>query len=390
MSATEEPGWTEAKAPGRSPLTVRWVDSLDQVEALREHWSQLESRASDRTIFARWLFRYVWYRNLVHNGEQPLCGGAWSGDRLVGLAPMARSRSRLHGVPVHRVDFSGRQVHQGEFLVDDEHPDAAERLFASLLDDVRPDAGTIIGPEMGSPGLATLAAIASQRGFKFVERPHHHSIVRLDAGYDAYFASLKRTFRRNVRSRARKLERLGATVETFGHGDHDVEAIRGAIDRMVEIVDSSWRAHEGEKMSEQWRAVYEDTAVVFAAEGNLRLDFLVVDGRDAAFFYSLVDEETLYDVTIGYHHDFRHLSPGTVLMQRLLERYADEGIRSVVSQGPYPYKRHWSTGKVNQSDIHFFAPTLRGRLGYLVNAYLMPHVSQWQKRYSRWHNADGR
>jgi len=141
-------------------------------------------------------------------------------------------------------------------------------------------------------------------------------------------------------------------------------------------------------MPELWRAIYADTAETFAAEGNLRLEFLVIDGKDAAFFLALADGDRVYDIAVGFREEFKSLSPGTVLMQRALRGYCAEGVRTVVSQGPYPYKRHWSTGQLDCSQVRFFGPSLRGRLSHLGATRLLPLVEGLRTRRSRWHGSE--
>ena len=374
---------------GSRPL-VRWHTTDEEITALRGPWTALEQRAEMNTVFARWLFRVLWYRCFAPDGDSPLCGTLWHDGELIGVAPMVLRRTRMHGVPVLRVDFSGYQIKQGEFLCDPACTETAERLFRAILEDIRPDVGTIIGPPIESSSFGALRSIAVAHGFEIVARPHHYSIIRLDAGYDAYFASLKRAFRSNVRRYERRLREHAVRQEAFGNRPHDPAIVRAAVDRMVSVVRSSWRADYGESMPQSWRSIYTDAALAFAEEGNLRLDFLVIDETDAAFLYALLDGDTLYDMTIGYRKEFKPLAPGTVLMQRLLRRYAAEGIKTVVSQGPYPYKRHWSTGQIPQSELFFFGPSVRGRLSRFIHVHAIPHVEAWRAKHSRWYGAENR
>jgi len=91
---------------------------------------------------------------------------------------------------------------------------------------------------------------------------------------------------------------------------------------------------------------------------------------------------------VGYREEFKSLSPGTVLMQRALRGYCDEGIRTVVSQGPYPYKRHWATGRIDRSRIQFFGPSLRGRSSHLAVTHVAPLIQKLKKSRSRWSESE--
>jgi len=77
---------------------------------------------------------------------------------------------------------------------------------------------------------------------------------------------MKTNFRRNIRNRERKIEKLGAYNETVGKSGDGPEAARAAARRLVDIADDSWRGTELGPMPELFRSNYADTAEAFDLE----------------------------------------------------------------------------------------------------------------------------
>ena len=119
-----------------SPLRIDWLVSLDDIERLETEWRDLERGIGERTIASTYDFVVPWYRAYRGTGAEqygdPLLGAAWSGDELVGLAPLTRWEGTLGKVPLTRIDSVGFNAETGEFLVAADRPELPRPFSVSF------------------------------------------------------------------------------------------------------------------------------------------------------------------------------------------------------------------------------------------------------------------
>jgi CelD/BcsL family acetyltransferase involved in cellulose biosynthesis len=87
----------------------------------------------------------------------------------------------------------------------------------------------------------------------------------------------------------------------------------------------------------------------------LGLPILTIGDKDAAFILGVVERGCFYDVTLAYDESVAKLSPGSILMQKTLERLPALGVRTVFSHGAHEYKKFWATAFLPQQRIFLFA-----------------------------------
>lgn len=351
------------KRTGLAGLRVEWLDHLEQIEALRDAWIELEGAVANRTVFSTFDWVVPWYRHYYGTRGTPLVGVARRRGRLAGIAPLVYSRATLGKIPVRRVDFAGYTSSAGEFLVPEERPATIRAFLESLAHRGGFDVLCLNGIEPSSEELAVIRDAGRSCGLLFDLDWYRYAVVDLARGYDGYCRAMSQNFRRNLKRLGQRMAAAGTARTDSLHGsprdDAEVEAF---VQRMFAVADRSRKARTRGPTADHFKRFYTEVTLRFARRGMADLSILAVNDRDAAFILGLVERNVYYDVTVGYDVEFEHLSPGTYLMQEVLRRAADRGIQRLVSHGDHEYKERWASGFVPQARTFLFARGLRGTL----------------------------
>jgi CelD/BcsL family acetyltransferase involved in cellulose biosynthesis len=184
-----------------------------------------------------------------------------------------------------------------------------------------------------------LARAAASRGWTCVEERQTVSpLLVLPDSFAAYLESLDGKERREMR---RKLRRADATdglrwYIVDGEYAHELEPeVDAFLDLMV-------RSHAGKAdfMTAQMRRFFYEAVRAAHHGGWLQLAFLEVEGRKAATYLSFDYGDQLMVYNSGFEPEaFLALSPGIVLIARLIEKSIQQGKRAVdFMRGDEEYK----------------------------------------------------
>jgi len=197
-----------------------------------------------------------------------------------------------------------------------------------------------------------------------------------DAGTCAYCDTshadaLKAISKENLRN----VDRLRRRAEK-DHGPVEIEAITDAalldspaFDRFLSLEDAGWKGAQGAGTSlasdrhsqEFFRRVIRQ----FAEVQRARIDFLTINGRDAAAQLMVRAGPTWFLLKIGYHPDFKDVGPGGILLKAFLEEMvAASDILEVnlTTNPPWAARWHFQTEPVYH--VYIYNTTWRGRLLY--------------------------
>jgi len=191
-----------------------------------------------------------------------------------------------------------------------------------------------------------------QAGLPGVERAWWKSaMIDIDGAFDDYFAARDGKFRGNVRRAVRKFERAGVMhFERWrpagaAHGDGDPRW--RLFDECIELASRSWQGSvdEGVTLSHPTvepflRSVHQQAA----RTGSVEICMLRLDGQPIAFGYNYVHEARVFGLRSGFDPQWRHLSPGIVMMHHMIRDSFDRGDTLVdLGPGSLECKRHWFT-----------------------------------------------
>jgi CelD/BcsL family acetyltransferase involved in cellulose biosynthesis len=319
-------------APARRPgLAVEVVESVRGFDALEREWNGLLER-SDASVFQSFEWQRTWWS---HFGERARSRRLHlvtirDGEGLVGVAPLFLERSRVLGLPLRRLFYVGHpDTDYLDLLVErGKEAECAELVAAHLA--ARPrllDLAILADTPDGSRTGPLLHEALVRRGWT-ASRTVGEMCPRtaLRASWDETLAALQINYRREIRRRARNIEKAFATeLEVVQSG----EAVGAAVREFVEMHQERW-ARDGYwgAFADPRRAEFQgDVAPRLAARGWLELSFLRVGGERVAVNCNFAFRDTVYVYLTGARNrpDLRQYSPGKVVHGLCMSRAVEHG-----------------------------------------------------------------
>jgi len=198
----------------------------------------------------------------------------------------------------------------------------------------------------GDPAIEALAEAFGRRevdqGWTLnVEPEEVCPVATLPTGatLDDYFATLGKKERHEIRRKVRRAEAAGV-VELTPSQDPI-----GDLPAFIDLHQKRWGADglfpetEG---GDQSRTFFRRLFELFPADGPLRLAFLTVDGHRIAACVSFETADSVLYYNAGVDPEARELSPGVVMVERLVRRALECGAtRLDFLRGNEPYKYEW-------------------------------------------------
>ncbi|MDQ4065361.1 MAG: GNAT family N-acetyltransferase [Actinomycetota bacterium] len=326
------------------------VDSSEKCFDLPE-WRTLLAADPNRQIFAFPEWNRLWWEE-------------FGAGRDLRLLAMRRGSDLVGIVPLYRKHEEGRRILRfvgGIDLTDYLGPicslDDRDDVAAALVEWLRttPDGWDVFDAHnMLVPlGFAEfLVERADARGLRFtLEQEETSAVLALPSDWDSYLQMLDGKDRHELRRKLRRVARdhpdarvRTATEETF---DADfktfVEMHRGA------------EGHKGHFMRPEIATFFERIARSFIRSGWLRLDFLEVGETAIASTFGFQHERKYYLYNSAYEPEAQRLSPGLVLVARLVERAIEEGLEVFdFLRGPERYKYQLGATAVPLNNVRVF------------------------------------
>jgi CelD/BcsL family acetyltransferase involved in cellulose biosynthesis len=305
-------------------------------DTLGNEWNDLLHRSATDTLFLTREWQRVWWQML---GDGDLCVLEMRGDdgALIGIAALFVAPSDLSPGQVAFVgcrevsdflDFIFARGHEAE-------------CYGALLDYLcGPDAPAWASmalcniPE-ASPTLSVFMEQTQARGWRVEKRFEDVSpVITLPQTFEAYLGMLEGKERRELQ---RKLRRAGGEAEmTFAT---DAATLDKDMDDFLRLMVASMPG-KATFMTPRMAEFFHAAARAMFGAGWLQLAFLEIEGARAATYLNFVYNNQVLVYNSGLDpQKFAHLSPGQVLLGRLIEK-AIEDKRSAFDflQGNEDYK----------------------------------------------------
>ena len=311
---------------------------------MRNSWNEVLCESEDNTVFLTW----EKMASSVLNFDQDktlnvLC--ATKDDKLVGIAPLRRSRRNINNILKYTVIeplAEGNTDYSGLILAENE----AEclQIFLTHLFDQK-DWDLIYLSQV--PQMSLLFDLLIKHRcllpkFK-LEEAAICPYIPIPSTVDELMKGLSSNFRRNLKKRMRKLEKDHGKVELKKYYE------LGSLDDTMQIF---FNLHQKRWVSKGERGVFSQQAVrdtfltkakLFAEKGWFSLYFLMVNGKPVAAKYCFKYKRKLYGSLSGFDPVYSAYGVGNLLMLKVLERCVKKGIREYdFMQGDESYKFNWT------------------------------------------------
>jgi CelD/BcsL family acetyltransferase involved in cellulose biosynthesis len=286
----------------------------------------------------------------------------WRGGRLVGVAPMSRSRGALTSPTNWHTPWFG-------LLACDP---GAERQLADAL--FRRRAHRVTMAFVLATDLPAVRDAARRAGHRLLERTLERSpyVDCETTTWEGYEATLGAKMRRELRRRRRRLEAEGTLSFDVADGTERLDAL---LDEGFAVEAASWKGERETAISSQpaTERFYRDVARWAASRGWLRLGFLRLDDRALAFDFSIEAGGVHYLLKTGYDPARRESAPGKLLRHEMLRRAFDAGVSSYEFLGTdEPWKLEWTTSRRDLRRLDAFARSATGIAHWSAFTYGRP------------------
>ncbi|MFQ5600084.1 MAG: GNAT family N-acetyltransferase [Candidatus Krumholzibacteriia bacterium] len=364
-------------------LQVRCVESVEELQELRERWTALLDTRDPYSIYTSYEWIRAWH-DAFGCARRPHVLIAEQEDQLLGVLPLQASRQRQAVLPLRRLEFMANGHSPCADLVCD--PRCAADVLEALARHLRRRAlfwDLAMFPEVRAGAqLARLHALYPEpaRGSQLQRQA---PFIPLHGSWDDYRSTISKRFLKVLRNnRNRVTKQFKAEVELFESPD----AVEAGLPDMFEIGERSWQGQGRSAVGStpESRMFYEAIARTFSRRGQVRLWFLKLDGRRVAFEFHLVHGGVEFGLKTGYDVDHEKLGAGTYLDQHIVERlFEEKHVHEYDLLGNCDfYKQRWTKCTRDYHRLTLYGGTWTARLLSLWNLRLAPFLRQqaWVQR----------
>ncbi|RJP53514.1 MAG: GNAT family N-acetyltransferase [Anaerolineaceae bacterium] len=297
----------------------------DFSEIKEQEWNEFLKGAVTDTPFQRYEYQSAWW---AHRG-----GGEWRNAQLVLIS--ARENDKLIGfAPLFIEEYDGRKalllngsIEISDYLDVIVRPDDHARFLSGLLDFLASNLADNWSaldwynlPD-DSPTLAAFKAEAAQRGWTYHEEVYRPTPrIALNGGFDEYLSRIDKKQRHEIRRKLRRAAESGRVNFTIVPKDADIEPeLESFFHLMIQEPNKALFLKDvmRHQMSHAIRSAHE--------YGYLWLAFLEVDGVKAAASLNFDYNNKLWGYNSGVSREYMELSPGWVLMAKVIEWCCENG-----------------------------------------------------------------
>lgn len=314
-------------------VTVRVVEDVEELEALRQAWDDLARKCTLPTALHAWTMAAA--RTIAAERRLRVVV-AERGGVLVAAAPLAESE--------RGGDFEllgAREMHEPvDFLF--ETPDALDPLVRWLA-----RSGETLSLQRlpaASPTVALLRRAQRARGVFAIRPAAPCPYVDLDQWREApTLNSRRRSDLRRAARRAAEHGEVSVSLMSPGPG-----AAPSLLREAIEIEARSWRAQAGTALvqDEGRRAFFEDFCERCAHDGTLRIDLMRLGRQAVAMQIVLAHADSHWVFKIAFDESFSRCSPGLLLLKEAIDAAARAGLRTYELLGnPAPWIDAWTREK---------------------------------------------
>lgn len=356
------PSTRPERSAGAAPLRVEPLTRAEDFAALREPWNALLRESRSNCFFLSWEWLDAWWTHL-HGSLTPHLILVWSGDELVGIAPLARTRAALPWLS--RLEFLGTGFAGSDYLDiivrRDREAEIAQAISNALLtsslalhlDHLPPQsvvASTILDRLAAHAWTSIDAAVGT---CPFIPLAGH--------SWESYLASLGSAHRANFRRRLRGLEREFDV--RFGRVSSDAER-RDAMATLMQLHNRRWDERGGSTAfsTPACRAFHDEVTRRALDCGWLRLYELRLNDAVAAATYCIAYDGCVYFYQGAFDDTFQQHSVGMVAMGLTIRAAIEEGAREFdMLYGVESYKWLWASQARTLHRLDLFPSDLAGR-----------------------------
>ncbi len=361
-----EPTVTSTRRPRHDGMMV-WT-TPEMLEAARASWDDLVRASGARGPFATAPWLLNWWRHFGRQRDLLVACGR-DGERLRWGLPLSFGEETIGGLRVGVVR-SLTNVHSGplDALVRQGGETGARAGLFRLLADL--DWHIVIFEYL--PEESHLSRWLVGRYPVYVRPGLHSPFVLLERDFESFLAVRGRHFRQRIRRKLRKASNTaGFEIRTAIPG----EVVPGEFWTALEHVERhSWKAQTGTAIVSEpvTSAYYWSLVQLVVTQGWSYFTWCRLHGEPVAYDLAVAYGDTVYSLKIGYHQEYKDLSPGLVAKTITIQRACEDGYRENDLMGHVePWKMSFTNNVRRHVTLYVFNPA-RPRAMFLWRFWFRP------------------
>lgn len=348
---------------------IEWVHDPARFRALAGDWEG--AAALNRSPFGDHAWFQAWWDSFG-TGDLRVCV-LWEGSQLQAALPLFAQRGRLNALS---------NYHTPLFSVPARDQTSLHAVVQAALAYPAQELAVHAVPAPDPLHQALCLESERHRRWVLVEPLHRSPFVEIEEDFDGYVSSRGRRFK-DLTRRWRKLNREHQTRFRFEDSVHDLEA---ELARGYALEASGWKTEQKTAIlsTPQTKSFYTAIAEAYRARGELRLVWLEIDDRPAAFSFCLLRDQRLYCLKTGIEDRLRQHAPGLLIDYCTVERCFALGLQRYELLGAdEPYKRYFATSGTEQVRVRSYRRRPAPAARYLTRRVGRPVALAARQRLAR-------
>jgi len=347
-------------------MRIDFVKTADRFIRLSSDWETLcESIGNNGSVFGSFAWYETWWRHYSAGASLNLLT-MWDADRLVGIAPLMKIRSSLHGLPVSKIGFiENRNSLHNDFIILPSYREIFLREVLMHLFEHASQWDVLLFNNLPttSPNHGALLKILDEEGKPRHQGPTFDSPYLTSSGtWSDYLASRSTRTRKSLRNIQNSMQKAGEVSVKNIRSWEEFQQVRADI---YSVAQQSWTGTCGDSLATPVNeAFFDDLACSAAAKGWLSVWTLSLNGRMIAFEFHLKACAKEHAMRGSYLPGFAHLSPGTYLEMQILKHVFEkpDQVQKYDFGGSFDsYKRKWTDDAVPHCELKIFNDSIYSR-----------------------------
>lgn len=318
-------------------------------------------------LSAQWVI--PWWETYKDSLDAELCWLAgFSQDKLVGIAPFyverkgnKKGRLRVLGdgnVCSDHISLLGHSAHRALFV-----SSITEWLVREAGNSWEAATWECI-PSDDHEFLA-LGDLLNDAGMSIYRRPACSSWqVELPKTWDEYLGLLSKNQRKRCRRWCRQWIDSGKLTKMTVTQPDELDHWFNELCRLHNLRRNFLNEH-GVFEDPNFMAFHAHATRELLAKGQLRLDFLLADGRPITSEYQFTNGDTVFSYQSGFDPEYNSIGAGNISLMTAIKSAIDEGFKTFdFLRGSEFYKQRWAATETKTLDIHVHQKNLNGSLGH--------------------------
>jgi CelD/BcsL family acetyltransferase involved in cellulose biosynthesis len=310
-------------------MRVQEIKTAEELTSYESQWRGLVARSASTSVFDTFEWQSAWLESFWQGKEIKFLF-FWEGDSLVGVAPLLANGS--DGLPWCMAGSITSTAHQFGFRSNVICAKQPERILQDLLHHLGQSGfPRLVFPDAmaGSPIARILPSAAGAAGLSCTVATGGVSpITYLRGNWESQLRTRSPHLAKEIHRKIRRFDAAGRSEVVVVSAVDECEA---AMSDILQVESRSWKANVSASLSgnPQLARLYATFAMRAARSGLLKSYVLYLDRRPVSYVFGVVVGNEYYAFKTSYDAAFRQLSPGIVVLNRVLRDAVDDGLTTV-------------------------------------------------------------